>query len=184
MPKDRTRFAQPDQTPSFAVWNGCKELGSLWIAWSERGLVSLRFGTPDPRFPEAMEAELPAHVSDLLSRYVDGQPVDPIELPIDLPGASKFQDRVWQALRAVKRGHVRSYAGLAADAGSPRAMRAVGMAMGHNPIAIVIPCHRCVAQGHAIGGFTGGLPRKRFLLELEGVRVQGDRVLPGQLDLL
>ena len=63
-------------------------------------------------------------------------------------------------------------------------MRAIGMAMAHNPLPIVVPCHRVVASGLALGGFSGGLDTKRALLALEGVKVERDRVLLGQLDLL
>jgi O-6-methylguanine DNA methyltransferase len=91
---------------------------------------------------------------------------------------------VWNALRKVSRGQVRSYAGIASDLGKPRATRAVGAANGRNPIAIVIPCHRVVETGMHLGGYTGGLHLKRFLLELEGARIDADRVRPGQLELL
>jgi methylated-DNA-[protein]-cysteine S-methyltransferase len=109
--------------------------------------------------------------------------VDPATLPVRI-GGTRFQVRVWRALRRVPRGRVRTYAGLAKDAGSPRGMRAVGMAMSANPLAIVVPCHRVVGAGHKLGGYSGGLDRKRHLLELEGVVVEGDEVLPGQLELL
>jgi methylated-DNA-[protein]-cysteine S-methyltransferase len=84
------------------------------------------------------------------------------------------------------RGRVRTYAGLAADVGAPRAMRAIGAAMAKNPIPIAVPCHRVIANRNRIGGYSGGtgVDRKRALLALEGVRVEGDAILLGQLDLL
>jgi methylated-DNA-[protein]-cysteine S-methyltransferase len=90
---------------------------------------------------------------------------------------------VWRALLRVKRGSVRTYQGLAKDAGSPRAVRAVGQAMARNPLPIVVPCHRVIASGGALGGYTGGVARKRVLLGLEGVPVIGEQVQVGQLDL-
>lgn len=127
-------------------------------------------------------ANVPAVYASLLGDYFAGEPVEPATLPVDLRGTD-FQRRVWNALRAIPRGQVRSYAGIATDVGSPRAMRAVGMANAKNPIAIVVPCHRVVEKGHRLGGYSGGLDNKVFLLELEGVDVEGDRVLPGQLHM-
>lgn len=166
-------------------------IGPLWIAWIGDGVVMLRFGAARPdeaelaRFVSApvTDAPVPAWIAEPLARYAAGEPIDPATIPARI-GGTPFQKRVWTALREVRRGAVRTYAGLAADVGAPRAMRAIGMAMARNPIAIVCPCHRIVGTGLALGGFSGGLGLKRTLLELEGVKVEGDRVLPGQLDLL
>lgn len=127
-------------------------------------------------------AEVPATYAKPLADYFAGAPVDPADVPVDLRG-TEFQERVWKALRAIPRGQVRSYAGIARDVGSPRAMRAVGMANSKNPVAIVVPCHRVVEKGHRLGGYSGGLENKIFFLQLEGVHVEGDRVLPGQLPM-
>ncbi|HJL19927.1 MAG TPA: methylated-DNA--[protein]-cysteine S-methyltransferase [Sandaracinaceae bacterium LLY-WYZ-13_1] len=169
-------------------------VGPLWLAWVPEGLTMLRFGADPPaeraraRFwPEAdgslPEGDIPDPVYDTLRRYFGGDAVDPATLPVRL-GGTRFQRRTWAALRRVPRGRVRTYAGLAKDVGSPRAMRAIGVAMGANPIAVVVPCHRVVGTRHTLGGYSGGLERKRALLELEGVVVDGDQVLPGQLELL
>lgn len=196
MPEQGTTHSPPSQGPLGSV--GCcvfdaGSIGALWIAWVGEGLTMLRFGAEPP--PEAEqrrwtperwpipEARLPQVAETMLEGYFAGEPIDPAALPVRL-GGTKFQRQVWTALRAVPRGSVRTYAGLAADVRSPRAMRAIGMAMAANPIAIVVPCHRIVAAGLALGGYSGGLDRKRVLLGLEGVKVEGDRVLPGQLDLL
>jgi O-6-methylguanine DNA methyltransferase len=167
-------------------------IGELRLVWSARGLVMLALpsrnadeiaadmvdrGIEPPPFDE-----VPAPYRELLQAYAAGAEVDPRDLPVDLRG-TPFQIRVWNALRAIPRGSVRSYAGIAADVGSPRAMRAVGMANGVNPVAIVVPCHRVVETGMRIGGYSGGLPMKRLLLGLEGVRVEGGKVTPGQLEL-
>lgn len=87
-------------------------------------------------------------------------------VPVD-PRGTPFQRRVWQALRAVPHGCTVSYGHIARAIGAPAAVRAVGAANGKNPICIIIPCHRVVGASGALIGFAGGLPRKRFLLDLE-----------------
>jgi methylated-DNA-[protein]-cysteine S-methyltransferase len=119
----------------------------------------------------------------VLRAYLAGEAVDPAQLPVEFEG-TPFQHKVWGALRDIRRGQVKSYAAVANAVGSPRAMRAVGSANGKNPLAIVVPCHRVVEAGMRLGGYTGGLHLKRFLLDLEGVRTGDDVVKPGQLDLL
>lgn len=83
-------------------------------------------------------------------------------------GGTPFQRRVWSALRRIPSGRTISYAALAARIGHPRAVRAVGTANGRNPVAIVVPCHRVVATGGGLGGYGGGLAKKRWLLQHEG----------------
>lgn len=169
-------------------------LGRIVLAWSETGLVLLEQRGRDldgerlrrwlPELaPEAAPGPVPARYAHVLRDYDRGAPVDPACLPVDLRGTA-FQNRVWAALRRVPRGRVRTYGGLAMDAGVPRALRAVGMALAMNPLPIVVPCHRVIAEGSKLGGYGAGLARKRELLALEGVRVRGDRVLAGQLELL
>jgi O-6-methylguanine DNA methyltransferase len=161
----------------------------LWIAFDDSALHVVHWtntgstadASLEPRF--ATPCTLPAPWRELLERYLAGEEVDLGTLPI-APEGTAFQRSVWQALRQIPRGHVRTYAGIASDLGKPRAMRAVGSANGKNPLAIVVPCHRVVEAGMQLGGYTGGLHLKRFLLELEGVRIVNDHVQPGQLDLL
>ena len=88
-------------------------------------------------------------------------------VPVDLSGVPAFQRRVLQALRRVPYGRTITYGQLAARAGRPRAARAVGQAMAHNPVPLIVPCHRVVASGGGLGGFGGGLALKRRLLALE-----------------
>ncbi len=83
------------------------------------------------------------------------------------PGGTPFQIRVWQELRAIPFGETISYGELARRIGNPRAVRAVGLANGRNPISIVVPCHRVVGANGTLTGYGGGLERKRFLLALE-----------------
>ena len=167
-------------------------LGELRLVWSERGLVMLSLPSRNAAEVAAdmvdrgIEPPPFADVPDLyrcpLEDYARGEPVDPALLPVDLRGTA-FQLRVWEALRKIPRGSVRTYAGIAADVGSPRAMRAVGMANSGNPVAIVVPCHRVVESKLRLGGYSGGLAMKRTLLSLEGVSVEAGRVIPGQLEL-
>ena len=91
----------------------------------------------------------------------------------DLPLAAKgtpFQHQVWQALGEIKYGDTASYADIANAIENPKAVRAVGMANGKNPIAIVVPCHRVIGSNNTLTGYAGGLSRKQFLLNLEGAQ--------------
>ena len=83
------------------------------------------------------------------------------------PAGTPFQMRVWQALRAIPYGETISYGELARRIGNPRAVRAVGLANGRNPISIIVPCHRVIGANGTLTGYGGGLERKRFLLALE-----------------
>ena len=90
------------------------------------------------------------------------------DLPLDLSRGTRFQQKVWRTLRRVSYGRLRSYRWVAVRVGGRQYARAVGNAVGANPMPIVIPCHRIVAQDASLGGFSGGLPTKRKLLTLEG----------------
>ena len=90
------------------------------------------------------------------------------DLSLDLSRGTSFQRKVWRALRRVSYGQLRSYQWVAVRVGGRQYARAVGNAVGANPMPIVIPCHRIVAQDTSLGGFSGGLPTKRKLLTLEG----------------
>ncbi|MBA5867823.1 MAG: methylated-DNA--[protein]-cysteine S-methyltransferase [Nitrospira sp. CR1.3] len=102
-----------------------------------------------------------------LLRYLAGSSRT-FSLPLDVEQGTVFQRRVWQVLRRMPYGSLRSYQWVAARVGGERYARAVGNAVGANPIPIVIPCHRVVAQDATLGGFSGGLSMKRRLLNLEG----------------
>ena len=167
-------------------------IGVLWLAWGPKGLLMLALPSTstgdiadamvDRNLPSPDPVDVPAEYADCLLAYAAGDPVEPASLPVELIG-TPFQLRVWSALRQIPRGTVRTYGGVAADIGTPKAVRAVGLANGNNPIAIAVPCHRVVEAGLKLGGFSSGLPMKRRLLALEGVPVDGERVRPGQLEL-
>jgi methylated-DNA-[protein]-cysteine S-methyltransferase len=102
-----------------------------------------------------------------LERYFRGEPVSFDDIQVDFGDATPFQRHVYEATRAIPWGKAATYGQVAKMIGKPDAQRAVGQALGRNPVAIVIPCHRVVASG-GIGGFGGGLTWKRKLLRLEG----------------
>ncbi len=172
---------EPDQAP-VTGWGTfeARRLGTLWLAWTDTGLLRLSF----ERLAgvQAQEAVVPAAYAEPLTRYFDAKPEDFAAVPVDLRGTG-FQLRVWNALREIPWGAVRTYGGIAQEIRSPRAMRAVGQANHVNPIPIIIPCHRVVEAGHHLGGYGGGIERKQLLLELEGVRCHEGLVQPGQMDL-
>ncbi len=156
----------------------------LWLAWNDKGLVSVRWAGPGIEALEGVRIlkRIPSQFSKPLRALDAGKGANVAEVPVDI-GGTAFQQRVWEALRRIPLGRVRTYAGIAADIDSPRATRAVGMANGANPLPLVVPCHRVVSAGSTLGGYTGGVDRKRLLLELEGVEFDGELVLPGQLAL-
>ena len=90
-------------------------------------------------------------------------------------GGTAFQREVWTALRTIPAGKTVGYGALAAQLGRPKAVRAVGLATGANPVGVVVPCHRVIGANASLTGYGGGLPRKRWLLEHEGVRLSGLR---------
>ena len=90
---------------------------------------------------------------------------------LDLAGATDFQQRVWATTRLIPYGTTRSYRWVAQEINQPNAVRAVGQALGRNPLPIIVPCHRVVAGDGRLGGFTGGIEMKINLLKLEGSRI-------------
>lgn len=120
------------------------------------------------RYPDEPWAQGDSAAADALRRYVDGDLAALDDVAVDTAG-TPFQERVWAALRSIPVGSTWSYADLAAAVGSPGAVRAVGSANGANPVSIVVPCHRVVRSDGSLGGYGGGLDRKSWLLEHEGV---------------
>lgn len=106
--------------------------------------------------------------ADQLSAYFAGERTE-FDLELDMVG-TQFQRRVWEALQTIPYGETCSYGEIARQIGSPSASRAVGLANGHNPIGIIVPCHRVIGANGSLTGYGGGLDRKRALLELERSR--------------
>lgn len=109
-----------------------------------------------------------ADAVDQLAAYFAGERTN-FDLELDMVG-TQFQRRVWQALQTIPYGQTCSYGEIARQIGSPGASRAVGLANGHNPIGIIVPCHRVIGANGSLTGYGGGLDRKRALLELERSR--------------
>jgi methylated-DNA-[protein]-cysteine S-methyltransferase len=153
--------------------------GPLLLAKTGRGLV--RVGLPnqdadellvdlaDRVSPRVLEA--PRELDEVrreLDLYFEGK-LDRFDLPLDWRLSAGFRQRVLRAINRIPYGQTRSYTEMARRAGSERAVRAAGSACGSNPIPLVVPCHRVLRTGGALGGYGGGLPMKQALLELEGV---------------
>ena len=136
-------------------------LGMLTLSEEDGAIVALDWG----RGRDRTETPLLRRAADQLQDYFDGLRTG-FDLPLN-PTGSPFRRRVWDALRAIPAGETRSYGDLARSLGT--ASRAIGGANGANPIPIIIPCHRVVASGGAIGGYSGGdgVATKRWLLALE-----------------
>ena len=123
------------------------------------------FGEPSPiqmQYPVLTDAQA------LLDRYFAGKPFAASAIPIRIDCGTDFQNRVWETLRRIPYGEVRSYKWVAEQVGRPKAVRAVGSAVGANTVVILNPCHRVIRSNGALGGYGGGLARKRLLLALEG----------------
>jgi methylated-DNA-[protein]-cysteine S-methyltransferase len=155
--------------------------GPLLAAATSRGVVRLAF--PEEPVDAVLErlarrlspriVEAPLQLEPLrreLDEYFAGHRRS-FELELDWSLIGPFARRVLTATAAIPFGGVQSYAEVAAEAGSPRGFRAAGQALGSNPIPIVIPCHRVLRSGGSLGGYGGGLERKRWLLELEGAEL-------------
>ena len=110
----------------------------------------------DRAFPEAVEQ---------LAAYFAGE-LHEFDLRLEFDG-TPFQQTVWEALRTIPYGQTRTYGEIALQIGNPTAFRAVGLANGHNPIAVIVPCHRVIGANGSLTGFGGGLERKRTLLDME-----------------
>jgi methylated-DNA-[protein]-cysteine S-methyltransferase len=120
-----------------------------------------------PGSPVEKDAD-PAGTAAILERYFAGDLASLDEIDVELHG-TPFQQGVWMALRDVRAGTTSTYATLAKRVGSPAAVRAVGAANGSNPVAVVLPCHRIIGSNGSLTGYGGGLERKRWLLDHEGV---------------
>lgn len=156
---------------TLACTNMASPVGELTLVADARGLMAVLWEDDDPArvrlgsrqvtpdHPVLVEArlQLDAYFAGTLQRF---------DVPLHFEGTD-FQRQVWTALLAIPFGETRSYADIARAIGRPTATRAVGAANGRNPISIIAPCHRVVGANGTLTGFAGGLPAKRFLLDLE-----------------
>lgn len=148
-------------------------LGAMIVAATARGLAGVWFEgqrhMPDrSSWPLQPEHPVLRRAQAQLSEYFSGTRSS-FDLPLDLQGGTAFQRSVWDALLAIPRGDTTSYLMLSRRIGQPAAVRAVGAAVGRNPVSIVVPCHRVIGADGSLTGYAGGLERKTALLRLEGV---------------
>jgi AraC family transcriptional regulator, regulatory protein of adaptative response / methylated-DNA-[protein]-cysteine methyltransferase len=148
-------------------------LGTMLIAATSKGICRLTFddrvGSLERLFPNATIIEDDGGLRELVEGALTAieRPLAAPDLPIDVAGTA-FQEAVWRELRKIPPGETRSYADIAAAIGSPRAVRAVGSANGDNHVCVLIPCHRVIRSDGTLGGYGGGIERKKKLLEAEG----------------
>jgi methylated-DNA-[protein]-cysteine S-methyltransferase len=152
-------------------------MGSIWAAISKKGLIRLNLPCSEDKFLNELSTQIndepeyrPSKLDTLslwLDDYFKGKR-SKYSGSFDLRGTD-FQKKVWKAIYKIPYGKLTSYGLLAKAIKKPKASRAVGNAVGQNPITILIPCHRVVWNNGGIGGFGGGLNRKRFLLNVEGI---------------
>jgi AraC family transcriptional regulator of adaptative response/methylated-DNA-[protein]-cysteine methyltransferase len=158
-------------------------LGALLVGATPRGVCAILLGDDAAALVDDLQRRFPratiigghrgfertvARVVGFIDR-VGTTPAAALDLPLDVRGTA-FQQRVWDALRAVPAGSTTTYAALAAQIGAPRSIRGVARACGANPLAVAIPCHRVVRQDGALAGYRWGIERKAALLKKEGVQ--------------
>lgn len=152
----------------------------LLVTDAEGAVRALDFADYEPRMmrllgrhapgAELVAGDAPEPVRTAIAAYFAGDPKALDGLKVKTNGTA-FQTSVWAALRAIPAGETRSYGQLAAAVGSPRAVRAAGLANGQNPVAVIVPCHRVIGANGTLTGYAGGLERKKWLLEHEAAAV-------------
>ncbi len=154
-------------------------VGNLLLIANEQGLCGIEFEseqqtTLTENWQQATSAsdqisEIFCKTTETLERYFQGEKIEFQQLDFLAPQGTEFQKSVWKLLLEIPYGQTTNYGEIANQLGKPKAMRAVGGAVGRNPISILIPCHRVLGKSQALTGFGGGLPVKRYLLKLEGI---------------
>jgi len=148
-------------------------LGQMLIAATSKGICRLTFDDDESSlrrlFPNAEIEQDDGALKELVEGALEAieRPLAAPDLPIDVAGTA-FQEAVWRELRKIPAGETRSYADIAAAIGRPKAVRAVGTANGDNHVCVLIPCHRVIRSDGSLGGYGGGLDRKKRLLASEG----------------
>ena len=151
-------------------------VGCIGIVAADRDSISHLCFTDNFPFdePPHLQAQYPvlSRAQELLDRYFTGESLDVSEIPLRVDWGTSFQKKVWDAIQRIPYGEVSSYKWIAEQIGKPKAVRAVGSAVGANPVSILRPCHRVVRSNGALGGYGGGLERKHQLLTLEGHTIE------------
>lgn len=147
-------------------------LGRMLLAATDRGLAGVwfegqRHGPDTAGWREDASHPVLVEAAAQLRAYFAGERAT-FDLPLDLQAGTPFQQSVWNALLAIPNGGTTSYAALARGLGREKAARAIGAAVGRNPLSVVVPCHRVLGTGGGLTGYAGGLERKTALLRLEG----------------
>ncbi len=153
-------------------------LGRFLVAKTTRGICMIAIGRADRELEQRLKAQFPtatvkrddrgmSSIRRTIERRIAGKELEK-KLPLDLRG-TPFQVEVWREMLRIPAGHTRSYAEVARNIGRPKAFRAVAQACGANPVPVIVPCHRVVASGGKLGGYTGGIDRKILLLKNEGL---------------
>ena len=157
-------------------------IGPLIVAWNGLGVSEVEATDDDAAFearhqmrtgrPAHDAGALPARLASAIARRLDGD--RRVRIDLDLRGHTDFERDVWQKALEIPRGEVRPYGWVAAEIGRPRAVRAVGTALGHNPVPLIVPCHRVVRSDGTIGQYSlGGPGNKRTILRAEGLDPDG-----------
>jgi len=151
-------------------------LGMMTLAATDSGLAGVWFDGQrhwpaalaiSPCWPQDTHHPMLIRTAQQLSKYFAGQRCV-FDVPLDLSGGTAFQQSVWQALLAIEPGQTSNYGNVSKTIGNAAAVRAVGAAIGRNPISIIVPCHRVLGSDGSLTGYAGGLDRKTALLMLEG----------------
>lgn len=163
-------------------------IGTCAVAWSGRGIAGLQLPEANPaatrarvrrRWPGVVEADsVPGGVQRAIDRVLAllaGEAVDLADIPLDLDAAPDFHRRVYEVARTIPSGRTMTYGEIARRLGVPHESREVGQALGRNPVAIIVPCHRVLGADGKMGGFSanGGVSTKRRMLEIEGAAEVG-----------
>ena len=155
----------PSPLGAIAIAATAKGLAGLWFTDNQRHLPKELTGPA--AWPEDADHPVLQQAREQLGEYFAGRRCR-FDLPLDLSSGTAFQQAVWQALLAIPQGEVTSYGEVSRRIGKPAAVRAVGGAIGRNPVSIIVPCHRVTGSSGALTGYAGGLDRKTALLRLEG----------------
>lgn len=181
-----TTTAATTVEPGFALFETA--IGTCALAWGPRGLIGVQLPEDNGeaatrarmrrRFPELTKARPPESAQRAIvaiQALLQGAPDDLSGIELDMSHVSEFHQRIYAIARRIPPGQTRTYGEIAAELGDKGLSRAVGQAMGHNPFAPVVPCHRVLAAGNKPGGFSagGGALTKLRMLDIEGARPNG-----------